>query len=198
MDSRPVLEGDCDAQLTGAIELVQDIFPCVTGQTYRIAGGQMCGPLTVCGEDEFEVVPPVDDADREYAPVSTCASNQMVVTPETPAADTVCGSQLDFIESKMEAYWSATVDSRPVLEGDCDAQLTGAVELVQDIFPCVTGRTFTIGSLCGVLTVCGVDEFDITPAAADADRECARISACSADQAGSYEYTRLSDQQQTD
>ena len=176
VDSVPALEGDCDAQLAGAVVLVQDMTPCVDGRTHRI--GQMCLPLMICGDGQFESEAASDSADRVCSAATVCSSNQALLVESTPTADHVCVSKDAFVAGKADAHWSSVVDSAPVLEGGCEAQMAGAVGFVQDVVPCIEGRTFTVGALCIPLTVCGADEYESTPAADDSDHECAAVSTC--------------------
>jgi hypothetical protein len=99
----------CDSGLDAvslAVESLADIVSCEAGQTYLF--GAVCIPLTLCGTDEYESIPPADNTDRICAPVSTCASPLTVVYAATATADTVCGTQEAFVVARIQEYMDAT------------------------------------------------------------------------------------------
>lgn len=144
-DNSTALEGDCGEQLTAAVTLIQDITPCVTGEIYRI--GQMCVPLRKCRTSEYISQEQSDTTDRTCSPVSSCAAGQFVLAEATPTADTACGNVNDALAFETDDYWTTTADSRPMLEGDCPAQQTAAVALVQDMTPCIPDEIYRIGAV---------------------------------------------------
>jgi outer membrane protein assembly factor BamB len=177
---------------------------CPDGTFSTELNSSMCVAWTVCAADEYEANAPSERADRQCATLGDCAAGYQVATQPTATSDRECemcpsGTFSSQQNEQACSPWalcnsteyvsrmpSSTWDRQCVDDGTCSAGwwvVSGPTSSrPRECEPCADGTfsTEVNSGVCVAWVTCTVDEYESESPSANADRECATLTMCSA------------------